>query len=60
MEVSGHLYAPAALFPEKQSWVSIKQEAGWVPDSLDMVTKRKIPFSAGNQTLSVQYIQLLY
>jgi hypothetical protein len=25
-----------------------------------MVTKRKIPFSAGNQTLSVQYIQLLY
>jgi len=32
MEVSGQLYAPAALPPEKETLVSIGQEARWAPE----------------------------
>jgi hypothetical protein len=34
MEMSGQLHAPAALPPEKETVVSIGQEARWAPESV--------------------------
>ena len=31
LDVSGQIYAPAALFPVKEPLVPLPQEAGWVP-----------------------------
>jgi hypothetical protein len=43
MEVSGQLHAPAALHSEKETPVPIGQEAGWAPEPVWTVSKRKIP-----------------
>jgi hypothetical protein len=42
MEVSGQLYAPAALAPGKEPLVPIGQEAKWAPD---LLTKYTLTFS---------------
>jgi hypothetical protein len=51
MEESGQLHDQTILRPGQQPMVTIRYEAQWAPKtSLDMVVKRKISASAGNQT----------
>jgi hypothetical protein len=45
MEVSGQLYAPAALPPVKQPSIFTGQEAGWVPAVLPVAISQR-PASA--------------
>jgi hypothetical protein len=41
MEVSGQLYAPAALAPGKETPAPIGQEAGWAPEPVWSLWSRK-------------------
>jgi hypothetical protein len=45
MEVSGQLHSPAALFPGKQPPVPIRQQAGWVPETLRTLWRSENPLS---------------
>jgi hypothetical protein len=48
MEVSGQLHATAALLPGEENLVSIRQEAGWVPEPVwTRWWREKFPAVAG-------------
>jgi len=56
MEVRSQLPATAVLSPGKQPPVPTGKEAGWAPELVWTLTKRKIPCPTKNETLVVQHI----
>jgi hypothetical protein len=51
MEVSGKHHAPAALPVRKEPPVPIGYEAGWVPEPVWMLCRRRKSYPAGNDIL---------
>jgi hypothetical protein len=54
MEVNGQFHAPAALPPEKSPWYPLNRRLVGLRPSMDMVARKEIPTSIGNQTLIIQ------
>jgi hypothetical protein len=60
MEVSGEPHTPAILRPGKQCPVPSVQEAGWAPEPIWILWRRKKSIaSARNQTLTDQLSSML-
>lgn len=49
LDRSGQLHAPAALPPEKESSLSVEQEAGWASETVRSKIKALAP--TGNRTI---------
>jgi hypothetical protein len=59
--LSGHLHAPVALPAGKEPPIPIGQEAGWAPETVWTLEKRKKCLAlARNQTPAVQLVALRY
>jgi len=56
MEVSGQLRSSAALLPQKEPPISIRQEAGWAPVSVwTRRWREKFPVPAENRTPIIRF-----
>jgi hypothetical protein len=60
MEVSGQLHTPATLLPGKQPLVHTGQEAGWFPEPVWTIWRRKKFCPCGTRNPAVQPIASLY
>jgi hypothetical protein len=60
MEVSGQLYAPTTLSPEKELQAPIGEKAGWVPESIWELWRREKSRTARNRTRAAQPVAIRY